>query len=76
MNAQAMFPTLTKDELASLQWVSLVATRVVIPVAHIEKLLTLGYVQESVSGLVLTELGVWRLEREQARRSPLTSRPE
>ena len=26
-----------------------------------------GYVQESVSGLALTDLGVWRLDRERAK---------
>jgi hypothetical protein len=70
MNARAVFPPLTKDELVSLQWISMVATRVVVPVAHIEKLLAAGYVEQSVSGLVLTDLGVLRLDREQAKKKP------
>jgi hypothetical protein len=54
---------LTEDEVASLQWIGTVATRVAIPVAHIEKLLAAGYAQESVTGLVLTNLGFRRLEQ-------------
>jgi hypothetical protein len=46
------------------------ATPVVRPIAHIEKLLATGYVRESVSGLVLTDIGVWRLDREQAKKEP------
>jgi len=42
----------------------MVATRVAIPVAHIEKLLAAGYARESVTGLVLTDVGIRRLERE------------
>jgi hypothetical protein len=41
-----------------------------IPAAHIENLLDAGYVQESVSGLVLTDLGMWRLDRERAKKKP------
>jgi hypothetical protein len=59
---------LTKDELASLGRISAVATPVVRHIAHIEKLLATGYVQESVSGLVLTDIGVWRLDREWAKK--------
>jgi len=70
MNAQILFTPLTKDELASLEWISVVATPVVRPIAHIEKLLATGYVQESASGLVLTDIGVWRLDREQAKKKP------
>ena len=44
--------------------------RVAIPAAHIENLLATGYVQESVSGLVLTDIGMWRLDREQAKKEP------
>jgi hypothetical protein len=43
---------------------------VAIPAAHIENLLAAGYVQESVSGLALTDLGVWRLDRERAKKKP------
>jgi hypothetical protein len=45
----------------------MVATRVAIPVAHIEKLLAAGYAQESLEGLVLTNLGIRRLEQEVGR---------
>ena len=48
----------------------MVATPVSQPIAHIEKLLATGYVQESVSGLVLTEIGVWCLDRERAKKRP------
>jgi hypothetical protein len=67
MNARILWTPLTKEELASLGWVSVVATPVAQPIAHIEKLLAGGYVQESVSGLVLTDIGVWRLDRERAK---------
>src|SRR6185369_7708483 len=70
MNAQIVLTPLTNDELASLGRISVVATPVVRPIAHIEKLLATGYVQESVSGLALTDLGVWRLDREQAKKGP------
>jgi hypothetical protein len=70
MDTHPLFSPLTKDELASLGRISVVATPVVTPVAHIEKLLATGYVQQSVSGLVLTDIGVWRLDREQAKRVP------
>ena len=33
-------------------------------------LLATGYVQESVSGLVLTDIGVWCLDRERAKKRP------
>ena len=62
MNAPFSFVPLTKDEVASLQWIGMVATRVAIPVAHIDKLLAAGYVQENQAGLVLTDLGIGRLE--------------
>ena len=68
MNAQIVLIPLTKDELASLEWVSVGTPRVVIPVAHIENLLAAGYVQENVSGLALTDIGVWRLDRERAKK--------
>jgi hypothetical protein len=71
MDAQPLFTPLTKDELESLGRISVVATPVVTPVAHIEKLLATGYVQQSVPGLVLTDMGVWRLDREQRRRCRL-----
>ena len=48
----------------------MVATPAAQPIAHIEKLLATGYVQESVSGLVLTDIGMWRLDREQAKKEP------
>jgi hypothetical protein len=70
MNAQILLTPLTREELASLGWISVVATPVFIPAAHIENLLAAGYVQESVSGLALTDLGVWRLDRERARKKP------
>ena len=68
MNAQIVLIPLTKDELASLGRVSVVATPVARPIAHIEKLLVAGYVQESVSGLALTDIGVWRLDRERVKK--------
>ena len=64
MISQRLFPPLTHDELVSLRWIAAVTTRAVIPVAHIEKLLATGYIRESVTGLVLTDLGVLRLEKE------------
>ena len=64
MDSQSQIAPLTKDEVASLQWIGMVATRVAIPVAHIEKLLAAGYARESVTGLVLTDVGIRRLERE------------
>jgi hypothetical protein len=70
MDAQPLFTPLTKDELASLGRISVVATPVVRLVDHIEKLLATGYVRQSVSGLVLTDIGVWRLDREQAKKEP------
>jgi hypothetical protein len=70
MNAQILLTLLTKDELLSLEWVSVGTPRMDIPAAHIENLLDAGYVQESVSGLVLTDLGVWRLDRERAKKRP------
>jgi hypothetical protein len=68
MNAQPLFTTLTKDELVSLEWISVVTTDVLIPVAHVEKLLATGCVQHSVSVLVLTDLGVRLLDREQVKK--------
>jgi hypothetical protein len=68
MNAQTVLTPLTKDELASLGWISVVAMPVVRSTAHIENLLALGYVHESVSGLALTDIGVWRLDRERAKK--------
>ena len=70
MNAQIVLTPLTKEELASLGWISVVATPVAIPAAHIENLLATGDVQESASGLALTDLGVWRLDRERAKKKP------
>jgi hypothetical protein len=66
--AQILLIPLTKEELLSLEWVLAGTTRVVIPATHIENLLAAGYVQESVSGLALTDLGVWRLDRERAKK--------
>jgi hypothetical protein len=68
MNAQPLFTPLTKDELVSLERISVVTTDVLIPVTHVEKLLGAGYVQHSVSGLALTDLGVRRLDRERAKK--------
>jgi hypothetical protein len=68
--AQILLTPLTKEELVSLEWVSAGTPRVVMPAAHIENLLATGYVQESVSGLALTDLGVWRLDRERAKKKP------
>jgi hypothetical protein len=67
MNAQILLTPLTKEELVSLEWVSVGTPRMEIPAAHIENLLATGYVQESVSGLALTDIGVWRLDRERAK---------
>jgi hypothetical protein len=67
MDFQSQIAPLTEDEVASLQWIGMVATRVAIPVAHMEKLLAAGYAQESVTGLVLTDLGIRRLEQEEGR---------
>ena len=66
--AQIVLTPLTKEELVSLEWVSVGTPRVVIPAAHIENLLAAGYVQENVSGLALTDIGVWRLDRERAKK--------
>jgi hypothetical protein len=68
MNAQILLTPLTREELASFGWISVVATPVFIPTAHIENLLAAGYIQESVSGLALTDLGVWCLDRERAKK--------
>ena len=68
--AQILLTPLTREELASLGWISVVATPVFIPAAHIENLLAAGYIQESVSGLALTDLGVWCLDRERAKKKP------
>jgi hypothetical protein len=68
MNAQILLTPLTKEELVSLEWVSAGTPRMEIPAAHIENLLATGYVEESVSGLALTDLGVWRLDRERAKK--------
>ena len=54
----------------SLERVSAGAPRVAVLAAHIENLLALGYIQESISGLALTDLGVWRLDREWAKKKP------
>ena len=54
--AQIVLTPLTKEELASLELISAGTPRVVIPAAHIENLLATGYVQESVSGLALTDI--------------------
>jgi hypothetical protein len=70
MNAQPLFTPLTKDELVSLERISVVTTDVLIPVTHMEKLLGAGYVQLSVSGLALTDLGVRRLEQDRVKKEP------
>ena len=67
MNAQISLTPLTKEELVSLEWVSAGTPRTEILAAHIENLLATGYVEESVSGLALTDIGVWRLDRERAK---------
>jgi hypothetical protein len=66
--AQILLTPLTNEELASLGWISEGTPRVVIPAAHVENLLATGYVRESISGLALTDLGVWRLDRERAKK--------
>jgi hypothetical protein len=55
---------LTTDELQSLMWIATVANRVALPAAHIEKLLVAGYIHESITGPVLTDLGERLLARE------------
>ena len=72
MNAQSQSAPSTKDEVISLQWIGIVATRVAIPVAHIEKLLAPGDTQESVTGPVRTSarpsLGeAWRILQQPSR---------
>ena len=42
MNAQILLTPLTKEELASLEWISAGTPRVVIPVAHIKHPLAAG----------------------------------
>ena len=67
MPAPGSFPEsipLTEEELQSLHWISMVNTRVAIPLAHIEKLLDGGYVCEGANGPILTDLGLLRLVRE------------
>ena len=60
---------LTEEELQSLAWIDTVATRIAIPVTHIEKLLDLGYIQEGVTGPKVTDLGATILEREMHRKT-------
>jgi hypothetical protein len=55
---------LAEEELQSLMWIATVANRVAIPAAHIEKLLGAGYIRESITGPVLTDLGERLLARE------------
>jgi hypothetical protein len=66
--AQIVLTPLTKQELASLGLISAGTPRVAISAAHMENLLAAGYVQEIVSGLAMTDLGVWRLDRERAKK--------
>jgi hypothetical protein len=63
MSEETLFTPLTEEELQSLAWVGAVATRIAIPVAHLDKLLDAGYITESVSGPVLTGLGEYVLGR-------------
>ena len=70
INAPPLFTPLTTDELVSLERISGVTTDVLIPVTHVETLLGAGYVQHSVSGLALTDLGVRRLDRERVKKEP------
>jgi hypothetical protein len=56
---------LTAEELQSLWHVSSVLDHMVLPAAHIDKLLDGGYVRDGPSGLVLTDLGRLWLRSEQ-----------
>jgi hypothetical protein len=69
MTSKQLSIPLTKDELQSLAWIAMMATRVAIPAAHIERLLAAGYIEESASGPVLTDLGVLKLEQVEGRAS-------
>ena len=64
MTSRPLLPPLTREEVQSLAWIAAVATRVVVPVSHIEKLLDAGYIHEGPSGPTLTVLGELRLEQE------------
>jgi hypothetical protein len=65
MNDRSLRTPLAPDELASLGWIASIAIRTVIPTAHRKKLLAAGYIRETVSGLVVTDLGL-RLLAEQS----------
>jgi hypothetical protein len=74
MAPQGFFPEsipLSEDELRSLHWISMVNTRVAIPVTHIPKLLDGGYVREGADGPVLTDLGLLRLIHERNKKATL-----
>ena len=64
MSEETLFVPLTEDELQSLAWIATVATRIAIPAAHLHRLLDAGYITESVTGPVLTDLGEYVLGRE------------
>jgi hypothetical protein len=64
MSEETLATPLTEDELQSLCWIAAVATRIAIPVAHLDKLLGAGYIIETVTGPVLTDLGEYVLGRE------------
>lgn len=70
MSAQYSFTSLTTDELVSLERISVVTRDVLIPVAHVEKLVATGYVQHSGSRLVLTDIGVQVLDQERLKKEP------
>jgi hypothetical protein len=63
MPEDALFTPLTDEELQSLAWIATVATRIAIPAAHLNKLLDAGYIRETVTGPVLTDLGEYVLGR-------------
>ena len=66
MNTQPLFTPLTKDGLVDFRGHQTRAH----PRHSVEKLLGAGYVQQSVSGLALTDLGVRRLDRERVKKEP------
>jgi hypothetical protein len=61
-----LFTPLTKDELQSLCWIATMSSGIAIPAAHILKLLAAGYIQESMRGPTLTDLGECLLRKEMA----------
>jgi hypothetical protein len=55
---------MSEETLATPLTEDAVATRIAIPVAHLDKLLGAGYIIETVTGPVLTDLGEYVLGRE------------